>query len=234
MALANLGFPDQAVVRAREAVALARGTPFEPVCHDNVAITYLNLGHWELAREHAEAALSSQAESDLLGLTQQAKVHRAFATAMLDDLNKGIAEIRQAFSNQPVVQFRAMALRYLALACVKAGHAAEGLKALDEFDISFPHPLSSELTRGELLLVQDPPDEGAAERCFRHVIDLAREQKARLFELRAATCLARLLKNRGEIQEAGSMLADIYAWFTEGFDSRDLKDARALLDELRS
>jgi adenylate cyclase len=234
MSLANLGFPDQAVARAREAVALARGTPLERACHLNVGITYLNLRSWELAREHSEAVLSSPADNDLIGVTQQAKVHRAFATAMLDDVNKGIAEIREAISDQPLPQFRTAALRHLALACVKAGRAAEGLKALDEFDISLSHPLSSELTRGELLLVQVPPDQLAAERCFRHVIDLAREQQARLFELRAATCLARLLKNRGEIQEAGRVLAEIYGWFTEGFDTADLRDAKALLDQLRS
>jgi hypothetical protein len=88
------------------------------------------------------------------------------------------------------------------------------------------------MTRGELLLVQGPPDEGAAEQCFRRVIDLAREHQARLFELRAATFLARLLKNRGEILEASKVLTDIYGWFTEGFETADLKDAKALLEEL--
>jgi hypothetical protein len=158
------------------------------------------------------------------------------ALAMLDDVNKGIAEIREAISHQSatVSRFPAMAQRYLALACLEAGQAEEGLKALDEFDTIYQSPLASDMTRGELLMVRDPPQEREAERCFRRIIDLAREKHARLFELRAATCLARLLKRRDEIEEARKILAGIYAWFTEGFDTADLKDAKALLDDLRA
>jgi class 3 adenylate cyclase/tetratricopeptide (TPR) repeat protein len=236
MSLVTLGFPDQAVLRAREAITLARGTPLEDACHSNVASTYLNLRKWELAREHCEAALSSQSENGLVGITELTKAQRGLATAMLGDVNKGIAEIREAISHQSatVSRFPAMAQRYLALACLEAGQAEEGLKALDEFDTIYQSPLASDMTRGELLMVRDPPQEREAERCFRRIIDLAREKHARLFELRAATCLARLLKRRDEIEEARKILAGIYAWFTEGFDTADLKDAKALLDDLRA
>ena len=88
--------------------------------------------------------------------------------------------------------------------------------------------------KGDLLLMRDPPDEAETERCFRTAIDLARHQKARFFELRATTSLARLLKRQGKRDEARTMLADIYNWFTEGFDTADLKDAKALLDRLDS
>jgi adenylate cyclase len=234
LSLANLGFPDQAVLRAREAIALARATPLEPACRANVVMTHLNLRNWELAREQCEALLGGQSENGLVGLIELAKAQHGMATAMLDDVDKGIAEIREAISSQSatLARFRATALRYLALACVKAGRAEEGLKALDEFDRSLTHRLASDVTRGELLLVQDPPDERGAERCFRRVIELARGQQGRLFELRAATCLARLLKRRGELKEAHEILAGIYAWFTEGFDTADLREAKALLDEL--
>jgi predicted ATPase len=87
--------------------------------------------------------------------------------------------------------------------------------------------------KGELLLMRvNPPDEAEAERCFRTAIDIARRQKARWCELRATTSLARLLKRQGKRDEARAMLAQIYGWFTEGFDTADLKDAKALLDEL--
>jgi len=86
--------------------------------------------------------------------------------------------------------------------------------------------------QGDLMLMGDALTAAKAELCFRHVIDVARRQDAKLFELRATTSLARLLDNQGRRDEAQRMLAEIYGWFTEGFDTADLKDAKALLDEL--
>ena len=86
--------------------------------------------------------------------------------------------------------------------------------------------------KGELLLAQNPSDVAEAERCFRTAIEIARRQSARSAELRATTSLARLLDEQGRRDEARTMLAEIYNWFTEGFDTADLKDAKALLDEL--
>jgi adenylate cyclase len=82
--------------------------------------------------------------------------------------------------------------------------------------------------------MRDPPDEAEAERCFRIAIDIARRQKARFFELPATTSLARLLQRQGKRDEAHQMLSDIYNWFTDGFEFADLKEAKALLDELRA
>jgi predicted ATPase len=79
---------------------------------------------------------------------------------------------------------------------------------------------------------KDEPDIAGAQNCFQHAIDTARTQSARTFELRATTSLARLLAKQNRRDEARSMLAEIYGWFTEGFDTADLKDAKALLDEL--
>ena len=86
--------------------------------------------------------------------------------------------------------------------------------------------------KGELLLVQNPPDVAEAELCFRTAIEIARRQSARWPELGATTSLARLLNQQGRRDEARTMLAEIYGWFTEGFDTRALKEAKALLDEL--
>ena len=82
------------------------------------------------------------------------------------------------------------------------------------------------------MLAQNPSDLAEAERCFRRAIEIARRQSAKSWELRATTNLARLLAKQGRRDEARAMLADIYNWFTEGFDTADLKDAKALLDEL--
>jgi predicted ATPase len=86
--------------------------------------------------------------------------------------------------------------------------------------------------RAEILLDQGggPPEE--AEDLLRRALEIARAQEAKWFELRAATSLARLLRDRGRRDEARALLAPVYAWFTEGFDTADLKDAKALLEEL--
>jgi predicted ATPase len=105
--------------------------------------------------------------------------------------------------------------------------------------------------KGELLLKQDQsdirtsqtrllrstsfrptPNTAEAENCFRSAIEIARKQKGKSWELRATISLARLLASQGRRDEARTMLADIYNWFTEGFDTADLIDAKALLDEL--
>jgi predicted ATPase len=80
--------------------------------------------------------------------------------------------------------------------------------------------------------MQGPRSEIQAEQCFRAAIGVAQSQEARSSELRATTSLARLLSSQGRRDEAGAMLAEIYNWFTEGFDTADLKDAKALLEEL--
>ena len=102
----------------------------------------------------------------------------------------------------------------------KNGRAEEGLMtvaaALREIERGGGRLVETELYRveGELLLMRDPPDEAEAERCFRTAIDIARRQKARFYELRATTSLARLLKRQGKTDEARKMLADIYGWYT--------------------
>ena len=86
--------------------------------------------------------------------------------------------------------------------------------------------------KGELTLLKDPQSEREAESYLRQAIDIARRQAARLFELRATTSLARLLAKQGRRDEARAVMAEIYRWFTEGFDTADLKEAASLLEEL--
>jgi predicted ATPase len=88
--------------------------------------------------------------------------------------------------------------------------------------------------KGELLIAKDTANTGPAEECYRKAIDVARGQDAKSWELRATMSLARLLADTGRRDEARTMLSEIYNWFTEGFDTADLKDAKALLDELAS
>jgi predicted ATPase len=85
---------------------------------------------------------------------------------------------------------------------------------------------------GEIALLSPDPDAAKAETYFERALDVARQQRAKSWELRAAMSLARLRRDQGKVQQARELLAPVYGWFTEGFDPRDLKEAKALLEEL--
>ena len=85
---------------------------------------------------------------------------------------------------------------------------------------------------GEIALKSPEPDAAKAQEYFEHALAVARQQHAKSWELRAAMSLARLWRDQGKVQQARELLAPVYGWFTEGFDTRDLKEAKALLDEL--
>jgi predicted ATPase len=86
--------------------------------------------------------------------------------------------------------------------------------------------------KGELMLLENASKLEETERCYRTAIEISGKQSAKSWELRATTSLARLLRDSGRPDEARMMLSDIYGWFTKGFDTADLKDAKALLDQL--
>jgi predicted ATPase len=114
-------------------------------------------------------------------------------------------------------------------ACLATGRLDEGLSALTP-------TLGYEMHRlkGELLLRQDSSNAAEARSCFERAVEMSRKHSAKSLELRATMSLARLLAKQDRRDEAHAMLAEIYEWFTEGFDTADLKDAKALLDELRN
>jgi predicted ATPase len=107
-------------------------------------------------------------------------------------------------------------------------------KCLADIRESSEREAEAELYRikGEALLIQNADAFENAQSCFCKAIEIARRQSAKSWELRATTSLARLLRDTGRANEARTMLAEIYGWFTEGFDTSDLKDAKALLEEL--
>jgi predicted ATPase len=109
-------------------------------------------------------------------------------------------------------------------------------EALDSVDRTGERWYEAELHRlsGELSVMGGEPAQSGAEEHFRRAIEVSRQIEAKSHELRATVSLARLLDQQGKRDEARAMLADIYNWFTEGFDTADLKDAKALLDELRA
>jgi predicted ATPase len=156
-------------------------------------------------------------------------------------LQEGIAKMRDglaAWKNTGAELERPYRLSVLAKAYGQLGQTelalgllAEALVAVSTSGEGF---WEAELRRlkGELLLAQSDKDQLAVEECFHQAIDVARRQQAKLLELRAVTSLSRLWQRQGKSERARRILGGVYGWFTEGFDTADLTDAKRLLDEL--
>jgi tetratricopeptide (TPR) repeat protein len=165
---------------------------------------------------------------------------RAWAVASAGRVEEGMAEMRRSLSDPRVAESMIAASMVIALAeaCGKSERFKEGLDLVNE-GLATSERIGlraneAELHRlkGELLLVKDPDDVVQSERCLRTAIEVAREQSAKLFELRATVSLARLLRDTGRRGEARAMLTEICEWFIEGFDTSDLREARQLLNKL--
>jgi predicted ATPase len=129
-------------------------------------------------------------------------------------------------------------LGWLATVRKESGDADAALSTIDEalkeVDDVAGRAWEAELLRlrGDIVLAVHPDARNEAERCFRDAVDVAQRQTARSLELRASTSLARLLHGKGRSKEARELLAGAYGWFEEGFETADLSEAKALLDEL--
>jgi predicted ATPase len=235
-----LGYPDQALQRSREALALA-----QQLSHPtNLAHARLHIGMFHQFRrdgsetmELAEALRELSVEHGLPFYVMAASVLRGWAMAELGKGEEGLAQVRQgmAASAKSAPWYHAYSLALLAEVYGRARKAEEGLVALVEAlrtveatGISFYEPEMHRL-KGELLMANAPENPTDAEDCFRRAIAMARRQGAKSLELRAVLSLSRLLLRHSKEDEARPMLAEIYGWFTEGFDTADLEEATALL-----
>jgi predicted ATPase/class 3 adenylate cyclase len=239
-----LGYPDQALKRIQESFTLAQelshSSSLAYALVSAVAL-YVLRREVEATQEQAGALIALCHEQDSMLWESLGITCRGWALAKQGRKEEGIAQIRQGLAAHQATGeelWQPMFLALLAEACGEAGQPEEGLTALTEaFDLASKtqeHLYDAELhrLRGELLLKQDESSAAQAESCFEHAIEIARKQSAKSWELSATTSLAQLLNKQGRRDEARSMLAEIYGWFTEGFDTPDLKDAKALLDEL--
>jgi predicted ATPase len=236
------GYPDQALARKREALAVA-----DKLSHEYVsAVTRLFCGYFctncrriEEALDHAESTITPATEYGFLALLPQMITLRGWALVHMGRVEEGFEEIRRGKAIQPpTVRWLLAASPHRADACLQAKRVEDGFLAVAEglqmLEGGRRHIYEAELHRlkGELLLLQNACNPSEAERCFREAIEIARRQQAKSWELRATMSLARLLRNTNRRDEARRMLTGIYGWFTEGFDTADLKDAKAVLDEL--
>jgi adenylate cyclase len=194
----------------------------------------------ESARTYYEEAVAVSEENGFPTWLAAARFSHGGALAELGRLEQGIAEMEAATEDchRLGVAMRHFRTVQLAEAYARMGRGEEALAMLNDglaqIERTGEKREQAEMLRikGEMLLMRDGGAIGEAEGCFRGSLDVARAQEARWWELRTTVSLARLLAKQRRSDEARAMLAEIYGWFIEGFDTADLKDAKALLDEL--
>jgi predicted ATPase len=240
----TLGYPDQALTWSQEALTLA-----QELAHAYSvvrALHYASVLHgmrreWAIAQERAEASLALATEQGFVHWVGNAMLQQGMALAQQGHYEKGIAQISQGLAAKEAagaLLSRSVYLARLAAAYGESGQAEAGLRLVAEalawVDTTGERFYEAEVYRikGELLLRQAVPDAPQAEACFQQALTVARRQQAKSVELREATSLARLWQQQGKRAAAYDLLAPLYSWFTEGFDTPDLQDARALLEAL--
>ena len=238
-----LGYPDRALERMNSATATDNHSSKSLIGDLNGFAAYI----CELRREtrqmraRAEGRLAIATASGLFTGRALSEIYLGWADALDGDLEGGIAKMRAHMSQLKTAGSEYITdrgLTFVATALGRAGRFEEGLAALEEAFLFSERTgqkyYQAELHRlkGELLLGGGRANAPAAEQSFRTALDISREQRAKSWELRTTTSLARLMRDTDRRDEARTMLAEIYNWFAEGFDTPDLKDAKALLQEL--
>jgi predicted ATPase/class 3 adenylate cyclase len=238
-----LGYPEQALTRLHEMLTLAQelSHTFSLVRALHYATSlHLLRREWATAQAQAEAALALLTEQGVGQLVGTLTFQRGLALAAQGQYAEGLAQMRQGLTTKQAEGEigRPRDLAQMAEAYGRSGQPEAGLPLLDEA-LAWLEKHGEDFTaaevyriQGELLLRQAVPDASQAEACFQRALTVARRQQARSWELRAAMSLSRLWQQQGKRAEARELLAPVYGWFTEGFETADLQDARALLDEL--
>ena len=242
----QLGYPEQAQRRSQEAMTLARdvGSPFDVT----VALAYDTLlqqmAHaLPQAQQQIEAVMRLAAEHGFAHWLYSCGVLQGWVLTVQGQRLEGISQIRRGLERLSSIGVRLMRpylLGLLAEAYRSVGKVDEGLKALDEamrlIQVTDESVIAAQLqiVQGELRLMQPATAsaEQQAETCWHQALDMARRHQTRSWELRAALRLSQLWQRQGKRTRARQLLAPLYGWFTEGFDTPDLQEARVLLQEL--
>ena len=238
-----LGYPEQALQRGQETLALARelGHPAS-LAHAQLSVAILHQFRRDVSEtlELAEALQGLAADQGLSFYLSGGSVLRGWALVERGRSGEGMAQIRQGFDTGGATRahWRAYSLALLAEACGKVGNITEGLTVLaealtvvGETGICIFEPEMHRL-EGEFLLALDPGKVAEAEACFSQAVAIARRHQAKSLELRATMSLARLWQQQGRGNEAYAALAAVYGTYTEGLTTPDLVDATAQLSSL--
>ena len=245
----HLGYPDQALNTAKKALS-----SIEELSHPHSLAFGLNyvaaVHHYrrkaQAVMEMVEKAIALSTEQGFPQWLALGFIHRGWALVQLGQVEGGIAQLHQGLEAWKAAGegLESRIFCWLADAYDKAGQIDEGLENLADGLASVNDrggcDVEAELYRlkGKLLIQKAEAEkqmgkfEAEAEACFCKALEIARRQQAKSFELRATLSLSRLMKNRGRSEEARGLMAETYGWFTEGFDTIDLKEAKTLLEEL--
>jgi predicted ATPase len=238
------GRPQSALVACKRALGAARENGHAATLMNTLALTAftsLFCGNYETANLQAKEVLGLAEERGLMYWTAYAKWIPGW-TALLcgkaadafDMLTSGIS----AWRSTGATLFAPTHLSCLAVAYAMLGQVDEAQRSIDEamtaVEKSKETWFEAEVYRlaGEIALKLPEPDAAKAQAYFHRALAVARQQHAKSWELRAAISLARLWRDQGNVQQARQLLAPVYGWFTEGFDTRDLKEAKALINSL--
>jgi predicted ATPase len=240
----GLGYPEQAVQRSCEALALAREV-HHPL---SLALTqaYAAMLHQfrqepHAASTHADMALALCTEHSMAYYLAWATIIQGWAMAAQHRREEGLIQMQQGLTAFQATGGRLRLPYYLALLAEAYGHSgqvAKGLQLLEKACVDMQHTgehfweAEQYRLQAELLLAHSTAHQTTAAASLHQALEVARRQQAKSLELRAATSLARLWQSQGKRREAYDLLAPVYGWFTEGFDTADLKHAAVLLDAL--
>jgi class 3 adenylate cyclase/predicted ATPase len=239
IALFCLGFPDQALAQSNAAIAEARRLAHPPSLAVSLGLgarLLSLLGDDVVVGEWVDQLVTIATEQGFPHFRAQGSIFRGWVKAKNGDVTAGLCLLRNglsAYSASGAEVWMPYFLALLAGACDIAGQSEEAVTLLDNalqiVQKTGERWLEAELyrTKGRLLLRRRHSE--AAEELYRQALTIAKEQEAKLWELRAAVSLAQLRRDQGRRSEAHGFLAPIYGWFTEGFGTQDLKDAKALL-----
>jgi len=239
-----LGYPDQALARSNEAIGEARRLAHPPTLALSLALgTVLHslVGDNAGLTERTDQLIAVTTEQGFPRWRAMGTIYRGWLKVKKGDVAEGISLLRSGSAAYSATGAEAWMPHYISLIAAAyevAGQIEEAVTLLDEalqlVERLGDRWFAAELDRHKGQLLQRQGHSEAAEELYRKALSIAQEQEAKLWELRAAASLARLRRTQGRPAEARDILAPVYGWFTEGFDTPDLKEAKALLIELRS
>jgi class 3 adenylate cyclase/predicted ATPase len=237
-----LGFPDQALARSSAAIAEARQLAHPPSLAGSWAsgaILLSLIGDSAALDERVDRLVEVATEQGFLHYRAEGTIYRGWSKVKNGNVVEGLFLLRSGATAYRATGATSWAPYYIALvaaACKISGRVEEGLALLDGAlqlsESTGERWFLAELNRHKGQLMLRLGNTKAAEELYRKALSIAEEQEAKLWELRAAVSLARLRRDRGRTVEARGLLAPVYGWFTEGFGTPDLREAKALLNEL--
>jgi predicted ATPase len=241
-----LGYPDAALADTNDALKEAReigqaGTLMFDLIH--ASMTHIQCGNYAAANAEADEVVALADEKGALLWKAAGMMFQGHVLALTGNASNAVHMIISgitAYRSTGATLWIPLHTSYLARAYAELGQFGDAWRCIGEAATAVETnkerwcEAGVHQTAGEIALLSPEPDAAKAEAYFERALAVARLQQARSWELRAATSMARLWRDQGKPQQARELLAPVYGWFTEGFDTFDLREAKALLDELHT